>query len=104
MLQNISKKYKSSNHFEAFFEYATMGILVTDGDGQITAINPFALKEFGYSEEELIGKKIEILIPQKILSQAYSSSGKICRKPSKPADGPGNGFIWYQKGWHQNFP
>jgi PAS domain-containing protein len=47
MLQSISKKHKSSNHFEAFFKYATMGILVTDGNGQITAINPFALEEFG---------------------------------------------------------
>lgn len=44
---------KSSNHIEAFFEYATMGILVTNSSGKITAINPFALKEFGFTEKEL---------------------------------------------------
>ena len=52
-----------SNHFEALFNYATMGILITDQHGQITAINPFALKEFGFKEDELMGKKIEVLIP-----------------------------------------
>ena len=46
-----------------------MGILVADGDGRITAINPFALKEFEYSEDELIGKKIEVLIPQRFHHQ-----------------------------------
>ncbi|HTN05502.1 PAS domain S-box protein [Agriterribacter sp.] len=65
MSYNLSNNTENFNHFEAFFEYATMGILVADGNGQIIAINPFALKEFGYAEEELVGKKIEILIPQR---------------------------------------
>ncbi|HUZ60123.1 MAG TPA: PAS domain-containing sensor histidine kinase [Hanamia sp.] len=65
MPHNISNNTESLNHFEAFFEYATMGILVADGNGQIVAINPFAQKEFGYAEEELVGEKIEILIPQR---------------------------------------
>lgn len=61
-------KNESLNHFEAFFEYAAMGIVVTDSGGRITAINSFALKEFGYSEKELIGKKTEILIPARFRS------------------------------------
>ena len=69
MLKLSSNNYQSSNHFEAFFEYATMGILVSDVNGRITAINPFALKEFGYSKEELIGREIEILIPQRFCNK-----------------------------------
>lgn len=53
----------SSDHFKALFKYATLGILITDQHGCITAINPFSIKEFGYAEEELLGQKIEILIP-----------------------------------------
>ncbi|MBK8496108.1 MAG: PAS domain S-box protein [Chitinophagaceae bacterium] len=49
--------------FEAIFEYASIGILVTDSHGTITAVNPFALKEFGYSKNELEGRAIETLIP-----------------------------------------
>ncbi|HEY6063284.1 MAG TPA: PAS domain S-box protein, partial [Chitinophagaceae bacterium] len=59
------KKIEHFNHFEALFEEAAMGILITNGGGKITAINPFALKDFGYTEKELIGKKIETLIPSR---------------------------------------
>lgn len=47
---------------QAIFEYATMGVIVVV-NGKICAVNPFAQKEFGYTEEELLGKEIEVLIP-----------------------------------------
>jgi PAS domain S-box-containing protein len=59
----IQKKTDHSNHFEALFEEAAMGILITNGEGEITAINPFALRDFGYAKKDLLGEKIEILIP-----------------------------------------
>ena len=65
MLKGHLNKDESAEHFKAFFEYATMGIVVTNRDGHIIAINPFASNKFGYSEEELIGKRIETLIPQR---------------------------------------
>lgn len=52
-------------HIEKFFKYATIGIVITDRFGIINAINPFALNELGYSKNELVGKKIEILIPER---------------------------------------
>ena len=54
-----------TNHFAAFFKHATMGIVVTAGEGNIAAINPFALNEFGYKEQELLGRNMEILIPHR---------------------------------------
>jgi PAS domain S-box-containing protein len=63
MALSIRRKIDHSNHFEALFEEAAIGILITNGSGEITAINPFALKEFGYTEKGLLWKKIETLIP-----------------------------------------
>ncbi len=63
MSGSTQNKIQHTNHFEIFFEYASMGILITDMQGSITAINPYALKEFGYEQHELIGEKVEILIP-----------------------------------------
>lgn len=64
MLRVSENTNKSSlEHYEAFFEYAPMGILMTDQNGIIRAINPFALKEFGYTANELTGKRVEVLIP-----------------------------------------
>lgn len=64
MQQFTANKNTGINHFEAIFEYATLGIVVTDGKAKIWFVNPFALKEFGYTEEELIGKQVEILVPK----------------------------------------
>ncbi|WP_152266351.1 sensor histidine kinase [Agriterribacter humi] len=72
---------ESSYHFEAFFEYATMGILVTDDRGRIIAINPFALKEFGYAEEELIEKMVEILIPQRFYNKHVHHREQYAENP-----------------------
>jgi PAS domain S-box-containing protein len=70
-VNNANKKYGISlsgerGRLEALFNYATIGILVTNQKGEIVLINSFALKQFNYNnEEELIGKKIEMLIPKR---------------------------------------
>lgn len=51
--------------FEAVFQHATMGILITNKEGKIILVNQFALNEFGYESSDLIGKPIEKLIPQR---------------------------------------
>ena len=60
-----SVKMDSKEGLHALFAYATEGILITNSKGEITKINPSAERLFGYEEGELVGKKIEQLIPQK---------------------------------------
>jgi PAS domain S-box-containing protein len=78
-----------SNHFEELFRHATMGILITDGRGNITAINPFALKEFGYSQKELIGKSINKLIPSHYHKAHNHHHKKYFKKPQNRPMGAG---------------
>lgn len=52
-------------HITSLFENATEGFVVTDSKGNIILVNPSACRMFGYKTEELIGQKIEILIPKK---------------------------------------
>lgn len=47
----------------ALFHYATEGILLINDSGTILLVNPSAEKVFGYTSEELVGKKIEVLVP-----------------------------------------
>ena len=49
--------------FRHLFDDATIGILVASSGGRIELVNSFMEKLFGYSNEELIGQPIEILIP-----------------------------------------
>src|SRR6185437_7350861 len=58
LLQSEQEKFK------AVFQNASLGILVINSKGTITLANDFLLTQFGYSAaDELIGRKIEILIP-----------------------------------------
>lgn len=52
--------------YEALFNNASIGIITVNGKGEIVLINDFALKQFGYdSAKELLGSKIEVLIPSR---------------------------------------
>ncbi len=46
-------------------ESVPSGIVMTDSKGKITFVNSMVNKMFGYEEGELIGKPIEVLVPQK---------------------------------------
>src|ERR1700676_4298244 len=52
-------------HLSSLFENATEGIIATDSHGNIILINPSACHMFGYVSEELVGQKIDLLIPAK---------------------------------------
>ncbi|MBL7911561.1 MAG: PAS domain-containing sensor histidine kinase [Bacteroidia bacterium] len=56
---------ESKEGIDALFLYATEGIFITNEKGEILRVNPSALKLFGYTEKELIGKTVEILIPKR---------------------------------------
>ncbi len=69
----------------ALFNHSSMGIAVVNNEGIITAINPFALKLFGYLSEEIIGKPVEVLIPGRFHHQHTKDRKAYTRNPrSRP--------------------
>lgn len=52
-------------HLTSLFEYATEGIILTEGRGPVVLVNPAAERMFGYSAKEIIGRPIEMLIPER---------------------------------------
>ena len=83
------KKNKLENHFEPVFNYATLCIVVCNDTGKIISVNPFALKEFGYKEEELKGKGIEILIPASYHSKHKAHHEELIAQQQYRAMGTG---------------
>lgn len=94
---NAQLKNEISNHFEPFFKHITMGIVITDTEGQITAINSFALAEFGYTEQELVGKKIEILIPGRCHEKHLQHRQKFVGNPQPWPMGTGMEVVGLKK-------
>jgi PAS domain S-box-containing protein len=58
--------YSEQEKFKAVFQNASLGILVINHRGLITLANDFLLRQFAYEDaSELIGQKMEILIPKR---------------------------------------
>lgn len=70
------------NQFEAIFKYANEGIIISDDQSRIVKINPSGLKTFGYADEkEIIGEKIETLIPKRYQDKHIGHREKYMHNP-----------------------
>ena len=49
----------------AAVEAAPSGLLMIDGDGKIVLVNREVERLFGYTRDELLGKSIEVLVPDR---------------------------------------
>ena len=65
----------------ALFKSATEGIIVVDSWGEIQLVNPKAQALFGYAEGELLGKKIETLIPQRYAKKHVDHRMNYAQQP-----------------------
>ena len=57
------KNIDNIEQFEALFNFATIGIIVTNGKGLIINFNKYAETQFGYTKEEVLGKVVDVLLP-----------------------------------------
>jgi len=84
--------------FKAIFQNASLGILVVDQSGTIALANDFLLAQFGYSDAmELIGKKMEILIPKRYHHQHVSDRGHYMEHPVTRPMGIGRNLFGIKK-------
>ena len=50
---------------DALFKFATEGIIITNKDGVLVKVNPSAERMFGYGSGELLGKSVDVLVPNR---------------------------------------
>jgi PAS domain S-box-containing protein len=77
----------SKESLAAMFKYATEGILITDATGTITRVNPSIERLFGYAGGELLGKKVEVLIPSRFTHAHEGHRNKYMEYPNPRAMG-----------------
>jgi PAS domain S-box-containing protein len=65
LFENISKqfgsyiqKYKSDNELNRFFELSPVFLAISGADGRLKKVNSFLIEKTGYSEKELLNRKI----------------------------------------------
>ena len=73
----------------AIFQHAHIGILIVSTDGTIELANAFANSIFGYDENELVGNKIEMLIPNSTRTSHVEDRLKYAENPIPRSMGVG---------------
>ncbi|WP_126969651.1 PAS domain S-box protein [Gynurincola endophyticus] len=68
--------------YRALFEYATVGILVSDERGNIKLINPTLEKLLGYTNDELVDQPIYLLIPERFHGKHHGHHSQYFEKPT----------------------
>ena len=93
-----SELQKEKDRFEALFEYASIGIVLTDASGKIEMVNSYLLSQFGYQhKEELSGKRIEVLIPRRYEDNHVKHREQYSKKPERRSMGIGRDLFALKK-------
>jgi PAS domain S-box-containing protein len=61
----VSHRIRPDTFFERLLNATPDAVVITDADGVVTVVNEQALELFGYAREELVGHKVEMLIPER---------------------------------------
>jgi PAS domain S-box-containing protein len=61
--QHAERRRTSEARWQSVIESAVDGIVVIDASGRIEAFNPAAERLFGYTEHEVVGRNVTILMP-----------------------------------------
>ncbi len=97
----IKRLYKSidkeKRYLNALFEHATEGVILTNKEGRIVLINPAALKLFGYGEKELLGERVEKLIPMRFATNHQTYREKFYDAPANRTMGHGRDLFGLRK-------
>ncbi len=82
-IRDVTKRKQAEEKFRALVEAAPDAIVIVDMDGVIVLVNTQTEELFGYGRKELLGQKIEILVPEQVrgahpkVRKGYSESPRV---------------------------
>ncbi|MFT3746171.1 MAG: PAS domain S-box protein [Pyrinomonadaceae bacterium] len=65
VIRDLSEREQAEERFRQMIEKAQYGKILVNASGEITLVNAEIERCFGYERSELIGKKVEILVPER---------------------------------------
>src|SRR5260370_23830497 len=71
----------TEHRYKRLLEAAPDAILEIDSSGRIVLINSQVEKLFGYRREELLGKMVEVLIPERFMERHPAYRAGYCSQP-----------------------
>ena len=103
-IKNLIRQMElEKSHVTSLFENATEGFVVTNNLGDIVLVNPSACRMFGYETHEIIGQKVELLIPKQYKKGHVQLRDGFYDKPQNRVMGHGRD-LYGEKKSGESFP
>jgi protein-histidine pros-kinase len=80
---------RAEQKFRGLLEAAPDAMVIADGSGSIVLVNAQTERLFGYPREELLGKKVEVLIPRRYHGAHATHRGEFFSQPRARPMGAG---------------
>ncbi|MBI3977192.1 MAG: response regulator [Chloroflexi bacterium] len=82
--REVAEHRTAETKFRTLFEAAPGAIVIVDGDGKIALVNAQGAQLFGYDRTELLGRSVEMLVPERFRGVHVEHRAKYLSDP-----GPG---------------
>src|SRR5690554_3898837 len=94
---NLSERIQTDDQFRFIFESALHAMVLTDANGVIAMVNRQTELLFGYDRNELIGSKIEILVPDRRKKDHPGHRRDFYKRPKARPMGAGRDLFGVKK-------
>jgi protein-histidine pros-kinase len=87
-VREVNATDESEAYFRTMLESAPDAMIIVDARGRIAIVNAKAEDMFGYSRQELLGHRIEMLLPERLRENHRAHRGSFSEKPELRPMGP----------------
>jgi PAS domain S-box-containing protein len=94
---DIGARKRAEERFRAAVESSPNGMVMVDGEGRVVLVNREIERMFGYGREELLGQRIEMLVPERFRGQHPTDRVHFFAAPSSRAMGIGRDLFGLRK-------
>jgi protein-histidine pros-kinase len=89
-IRDISQKRREERLFRGLLEAAPDAMVIVDHDGRIVLVNAQVERLFGYGREELVGREVELLVPDRVAGMRSAFRGGHWGPGTRPIGLAGN--------------
>src|SRR5262249_2630294 len=101
--RDITERKRSQDRFRGLLESAPDAMILVDADGAIVLANARMESVFGYSRQELVGMRVETMIPERHRAQHEQHRQGFFKTPAARPMGIGKSLYGRRKDGHE-FP